>query len=139
MAVWLEHALWIVLGSIAGSGGFSGLLWRYLESRDNKKNATAKITMGLAYTELTRLGIEYINRGGITTDELSDYQTYFYEPYVALGGNGVAKRIMAQVIALPLHIHTEHAEIFRNSERLIENVPVYFTASRPEFNRSSLE
>lgn len=120
MDVWVR-AIVIILGSILGSGG----LWAYLQGRDRQKNAITRLTMGLAYAQLTALGLEYIERGSITKDEFEDYRKYFFEPYKALGGNGVAERIMRDVSNLPFRPHDNHIEIFRNEERgWVNNVRV---------------
>lgn len=89
-------------------------------------SASTRLMMGMAYDRITTLGLQYIARGSITKDELEELQKYFYEPYKALGGNGVAERVMAQVLNLPLRTHEHYAEIFRNSEheRYYHNVPV---------------
>lgn len=120
MDAWIEHAVVIVLCSVLGSGGF----WTYLRSRDKKTHATTKLMMGLAYTQLTTLGIQYIERGSITKDEFEDYRRYFFEPYQALGGNGVAERIMCDVSRLPFRSHEEHSELFQNERGVISNVRV---------------
>jgi hypothetical protein len=81
--------------------------------------------MGVAYNQLTTLGIQYIERGSITKDEYEDLRKYFYDPYLALGGNGVAQRIMLEVESLPIRSHEHHADIFQNPERVISNVHVF--------------
>jgi len=118
-SVW-ARAIFIIICTTISSGGF----WAYLRSRDKKRHALARLTMGLAYDRVTTLGMQYIKRGWITKDELEEFQRYFYEPYVALGGNGVAKRIMRDVIRLPLRSHDAYPEIFRNQdhEGFVNNV-----------------
>ena len=49
------------------------------------------------------MGTQYIKRKSITKDEYENLHEYLYKPYAALGGNGTAKRIMAEVERLPLH------------------------------------
>lgn len=85
-------------GFLAASGGF----WVYLSNRDLKKDATARLVMGLAQYRIMTLGMRYLERGWISTDEYDDLRNYFYEPYAALGGNGTAERIMDAVRLLPL-------------------------------------
>lgn len=117
---WVEITS-VILGSALGSTGF----WAFLRNRDYRRRATTRLMMGLAYKELTTLGLAYIERGSITKDEFEDYRKYFYEPYKALGGNGVAERIMRDVTNLPFRPHDGHAEIFRNREEgWMLNVPV---------------
>lgn len=58
--------------------------------------------MGLAYDKLTYLGLKHIERGYIPGDEYEDFMKYLYEPYIELGGNGMASRVMDEVAKLPL-------------------------------------
>jgi hypothetical protein len=113
MDVWLR-AVMIIACSVLGSGG----LWAFLQSRDTKKNATTKLLMGIAYDQITGLGIGYIERGWISKDELEELLKYFFEPYKDLGGNGIAERIMNEVKVLPLRQYSRYAEILnrRNPE-----------------------
>jgi hypothetical protein len=109
----------IILCSVLGSGGF----WAYLQKRNTNNNASTRLMMGLAYDKITTLGLHYIDRGYITKDEFEELQKYFYDPYKALGGNGIAERIWMEVRNLPFHSHKHHDAIFTN-ERYIPNVPV---------------
>lgn len=119
-AVWFR-AILIVIGSVIGSGGF----WTFLQFKSTRGNATTRLMMGMAYREITTLGLTYIQRGYITMDELEDFRKYFFEPYEALGGNGVAKRVMRQVETLPFRSHTEQPSIFTNGQgRIFPNVSV---------------
>lgn len=122
MDTWWIKPVFIVVCSVLGSGGF----WALLQSRSTRANATTRLLMGVAYDRLTHLGVGYIERGSITKDEYEDLRRYFYDPYLALGGNGVAKRIMLEIETLPFRSHVDHAEIFQanNPERVIHNVPV---------------
>lgn len=119
MGSWWSHALVIVVGSMLGSGGF----WKFLDSRNHKNNAQAQLMMGIAYDKITTLGIQYIDRGWITKDELEEFQRYFYIPYKGLGGNGIAERIAKQVSDLPFRPHAQYDDIFRN-ERYLPDVAV---------------
>jgi hypothetical protein len=112
----------ISIASILASSGF----WAHLQSRDNNKSATVRLLMGLAYYKITTLGLGYIDRGYITRDELEEYQKYFFEPYLALGGNGVAQRIHDEVVRLPFQPHSKYETLFsdREDERFIQDVPV---------------
>lgn len=86
-----------------------------------------KLLMGLAYDKVTTIGLKYIDRGWITMEEFEEYERYFFEPYLALGGNGVAKKIRDRVARLPFRKHSQYDRIYRDrkSERSIPDVPVY--------------
>jgi len=118
MEAWIRAVL-IVLCSILGSGGF----WKFLETRNQKTSAESRLMMGIAYDKITTLGINYIQRGWITKDELEEFERYFVDPYLDLGGNGIAERIWGEVKMLPFRKHVEHERIFSN-ERYIPDVPV---------------
>jgi hypothetical protein len=117
--VWLQHALIIIVGSVLGSGGF----WKFLEHRNHRNSANARLMMGIAYDKITTLGLHYIERGWITKDELEEFEKYFFQPYKELGGNGIAERIWNDVRMLPFQTHAQHGEIFTN-ERYLPDVNV---------------
>lgn len=113
--VWVGRLV-VIVCSVLGSGGFWAFIQVTLRKRDSRREATTRLMMGLAYIQITTLGLHYIDRGSITKDEYEDFEKYFYKPYRELGGNGVAQRIMRDVTNLPFQPHIGHAEIFRNSE-----------------------
>ncbi|AWN05892.1 hypothetical protein SEA_CRICKO_26 [Streptomyces phage CricKo] len=119
--VWIR-VLMTVLGSAMGSTG----LWAFIRSRDTHRKATNRLLMGMAYETITKHGIAYIERGSVTKDEFEELNKYFYVPYKALGGNGVAERIMDEVKRLPFRSHNRHPEIFqgRDNEGWVNNVRV---------------
>lgn len=115
----------VVVASVAASSGF----WAYILKKDTARDATTRVLMGLTYHQITSLGMEYIKRGWITREEFEEYQRYFFDPYKALGGNGVAERIFLEVKELPFYPHSRYETIFpdRVDERFITNVPVVST------------
>lgn len=118
MEVWLR-AVVIILCSILGSGGF----WKFLEVRSHKNSANSRLMMGIAYDKITTLGLHYIKRRWITKDELEEFEKYFVQPYLELGGNGIAERIWNEVKVLPFQTHEQFPEVFSN-ERYVPDVPV---------------
>lgn len=109
------------IASVIASSGF----WAYILRKDDRRNATTRLLMGLAYDQLTTRGVGYIEQGWVTREEYGDFKKYYYDPYKALGGNGVADRIMEEVSGLPLMSHSRYAEIFRNREEgWVNNVRV---------------
>lgn len=97
MPHWLEMFVTVVCAFLASSG-----FWAYISSRANKKSASTRMLLGLAYERIMTLSMTYINRGFITRDEYEDLVKYLYKPYKELGGNGSAERIMREVEALPI-------------------------------------
>lgn len=121
----MEHWLQLALTSFVTLGASSGF-WAYLQHRNQSQSATTRLMMGMAYDTITQLGIAYIERGYVTKDEYEELRKYFFEPYKALGGNGVAERIMNEVSKLPFRSHSRYSGIFRNreTEGWINNVRV---------------
>lgn len=115
--VWAQLVLTSLLAVFASSG-----FWAYVIRRSDKKSATTKLLMGIVYDRLNHLGMRYIERGWITRDEYEDYRNYFYEPYKALGGNGVAERIMNEVSGLPIRSPQNYAEVFEMRTRNGESI-----------------
>lgn len=86
--------------AVFGSTGF----WTWLMNRNKKKSAEARLLMGLAYSEIIRRSEHYIHRGYIETDEYNELNKYLYQPYLDMGGNGTAEKLMSEVRQLPTTI-----------------------------------
>ena len=91
-------ALITLIASVGASSGF----WAYLQKRDTKKNATTRLLLGLAHDRIIFVGMSYVERGYISKDEYEDFFSYLYTPYAEFGGNGLAERVMQEVIKLPI-------------------------------------
>lgn len=87
-----------IVCSVLASSGF----WAFLMKRNDSKDVKTRMLIGLAHDRIMYLATEYIKRGYITMDEFENLDTYLYEPYEALGGNGSAKRVMDEVKRLPI-------------------------------------
>ncbi len=114
MHEWLPYINTLVVAVIASSG-----FWAWLRNRNVPRTATAKLLMGLAYDKLVTLGLQYIEQGSITRDEMEDFREYL-EAYKALGGNGVAERISEEVMRLPLRNHNRYSAINRSRSNVGE-------------------
>ena len=97
MDSWLQIAITVFTSVLASSG-----LWAYLDKRAERKDIKTEMLIGLAHDRILYLGMVYVERGYITQDEYENLHTYLYTPYEKLGGNGSAKRIMAEVNRLPI-------------------------------------
>ena len=91
-----------VFSSVLASSG----LWAYLQKRSERKDVKTELLVGIAHDRILYLGMTYIDRGYITDDEYENLHHYLYEPYSKLGGNGSAKRVMAEVERLPIKANT---------------------------------
>lgn len=108
IAPWLQILITILCSVLASSG-----LWAFLQKREERKAAENKQTtvetqmlIGLAHDRIMYLGMSYIERGYITSDEYENLYEYLYKPYEKMGGNGSAKRVMTEVNKLPIHKST---------------------------------
>lgn len=88
-----------VLSSILASSG----LWAYFSKKAERKDIKTEMLLGLAHDRIMFLGMSYIERGWITSDEYENLYEYLYKPYEKLGGNGSAKRVMNEVNKLDIH------------------------------------
>ena len=84
--------------SILASTGF----WAFMQKKVDTNTTMREMLIGLAHDRIMCLGMYYIQRGYITTDEFENLNNYLYEPYAKLGGNGSAARVMAEVKKLPI-------------------------------------
>lgn len=97
MASWLQIVLTIFTSVLASSG-----LWAFLGSRWDRHSAQKEMLIGLGHDRIMYLGMRYIDRGWITRDEYENLNSYLYEPYKKLGGNGSALRVMQEVNKLSI-------------------------------------
>lgn len=95
---WTQTVLTVLCAVIASSG-----FWAYLQKRSEKKDIKTEMLIGLGHDRIMYLGMSYIERGYITSDEYENLYEYLYKPYEKMGGNGSAKRIMNEVNKLPIH------------------------------------
>ncbi|RZS94223.1 hypothetical protein [Cuneatibacter caecimuris] len=98
MEQWFQILLTIFSSVLASSG-----LWAYITKRLEKKDVKTEMLIGLGHDRIMYLGMAYIERGYITSDEYENLYEYLYKPYEKMGGNGSAKRIMNEVNKLPIH------------------------------------
>ena len=94
---WAQMAVTFIVAVMASSG-FWALVGKYT---DNKTNLT-KLLLGLAHDRIVWLGMSYLERGWVTSDEYEDFFKYLCEPYSEFGGNGMAEKIMKEVRGLPV-------------------------------------
>lgn len=94
---WIQTIITIFCSVLASSG-----FWAFLMKRSEKNDAKTRMLIGLGHDRILYLGMSYINRGYITSDEYENLYVYLYKPYEEMGGNGSAKRIMDEVKKLPI-------------------------------------
>ena len=82
-----------IIVAIFGSGGF----WTFLQCRREKKSALNAMVLGLGFSRLSEECKKYLDRGVITIKEFDSLTKYLFEPYKAMGGNGVAEALYDEV------------------------------------------
>ena len=66
-------------------------------------DALCHCVTGIAMFRIAREAKRYIDRGFITSEEYHTLKHNLYDPYEALGGNGMAKKYMGEIEELPMH------------------------------------
>ena len=120
MSPFWDTILSTVIGAIFGGSGVT--LLTFLIARHDKKNdkhskeyeeLSDKISTlgdairGQGHDRIIYLGGKYLERGGLTQEEYENLNDYIYQPYVNLGGNGTARRVMDEVNNLPILLSDE--------------------------------
>lgn len=90
-----------IVGAIFASTGFWSFVLALYNRHLNKVSNETRLLKGLAHDRICYLGERYIKQGFITKDEYENLYEYLYLPYLALEGNGSAKKIMEEVMKLP--------------------------------------
>lgn len=91
-----------IILAVFASGGLWAFITAVYNNHSKKQNAYLKLMLGLGHREIVECGKEYIERGYITYDEYEDLIHYLYDPYVELGGNGSAEKVMQEIKKLPM-------------------------------------
>lgn len=119
-----------ITATIFASSGFFQLLMLMYQSREKEKerkrleetqkklidvqdfNALCRCVTGIAMFRIAREAKRYIDKGYVTSEEYHTLKHNLYEPYVALGGNGLATKFMEEVEELPMKegIKTDYSE-----------------------------
>lgn len=109
-----------ITATVFASSGFFQLLMLIYQSREKEKerkrleetqkklidvqdfNALCRCVTGIAMFRIAREAKRYIDKGYVTSEEYHTLKHNLYEPYVALGGNGLATKFMEEVEELPM-------------------------------------
>ena len=111
MKPWIQMVITIVCAVLASSG-----FWAYIMQRMSRRDIKTEMLIGLGHDRILYLGMSYIERGYITSDEYENLYEYLYKPYEKLGGNGSAKRIMEEVKKLEIR-RSNYREVNRHANQ----------------------
>lgn len=91
--------IWITLiAAILGSTG----VWGFIAMRMGKRDNTAAMVKGIAQHMIVTEGTRLLEQGHVSMDEYRNLHRGLFKPYVQLGGNGLAERIVKEVDKLPM-------------------------------------
>lgn len=88
--------------AIFASGGFWSLVTALVTNRNKAKTAEERMILGLGFRAIKDTCIALLQQGEVDADEYKDLKHYLFEPYRAMGGDGTAERLIAEVDKLPI-------------------------------------
>lgn len=94
----LITAVITIFCSVAASSGF----WAWITRKSDKNDFRTQLILGLAHDRIIYLALHYIEREWITKEEYDNLHKYLYTPYLKLGGNGTATRLMKEIESLDI-------------------------------------
>lgn len=112
MTPWEQVSVTVFCAVLASSGLWSIILFRMqkrereLEKKANKETVECRALKALLHDRIYAECTEAIGEGSIKPDTYNNLR-YMFEPYVELGGNGTAKKLMNAVEKLPLDVERE--------------------------------
>ena len=91
-----------LLVAVFASTGFWSFLQAWISNKSKAKSGEQRLILGLAFVQIIAKCEYYIHRGWIEVEEYKELNQYLFEPYVALGGDGTAQRLIKEVERLPI-------------------------------------
>ena len=67
-----------------------------------KVTPEVRLLRGIGQIEIIFFGTKFLEQGYITTDEYDSFKNEIYTPYLEMGGNGLAKKMMEEIEKLPI-------------------------------------
>lgn len=92
-----EFVIAIIAAVFASTGLWQFILYK-IQRRDKKSDAMTKLMLGIAHSYIMEQSANFINRGYITKDEYGDFMKYLYNPYLELGGDGTAEKVVEEKV-----------------------------------------
>lgn len=91
----------VIFGAVFASTGFWAFLTAIYKHRKTKVSNEGLVLRGIAHDRICFLGEKYLRQGYISKEDYESLYDYLYVPYLKIGGNGTAQRIMEEVEKLP--------------------------------------
>lgn len=67
-----------------------------------KVTPETRLLRGIGQIEIIFFGTKFLEQGYITTEEYDSLKNEIYAPYLEMGGNGLAKKMMEEIEKLPI-------------------------------------
>lgn len=97
-----EATIIAIISGIFGLSNLAMFLIQRYDQKHSKDRPEYQMILGLGHDIIVTKGEQYIKRGCITKDEYENLNEYLYQPYLKMGGNGTAKKIMSEIEKMPL-------------------------------------
>lgn len=91
-----------IVAAVFASSGFWAFVIAVYNKRADKKDAKSRMILGLGHHQIKALCEKYIAQGWISSDDYEDLVKYLYDPYIKMGGNGTARKLVTDVEKLPI-------------------------------------
>lgn len=85
-----------IIVTLFASSGFWTLMLAIYNNRHKTKSAESELLLGLAHDRIYELCKEVLKNGEMTDQEYDNIR-HLYDPYIKMGGNGTAAKLMEQV------------------------------------------
>lgn len=92
----MTSTLITVLVTVFASTGFWSLVTAIYNAKSKAKSAEIEMILGLGHDRIYELCKEILKTGDMTEQEYDNLR-HLYDPYVKLGGDGTAEKLMEQV------------------------------------------
>lgn len=92
----MTSTLFTVLVTIFASSGFWTLILAIYNNRQKAKSAETELLLGLAHDRIYELCKNVLKTGELSDSEYDNLR-HLYDPYIKMGGNGTAERLMKEV------------------------------------------
>lgn len=87
-----------LLSALLGGSG----LWAFVKAKADRNTTEDGLLLALVRARIIEEGERYLARGYILSGEYADFYEELYKPYMAMGGNGLAKHIFERIEKLPM-------------------------------------
>ena len=94
-----------ILATVFASSGFWSLLIAFYNNKKKSKSAETEMLIGLAHDRIFELCRGVLKSGEMTDLEYDNIKR-LYDPYIAMGGNGTAAKLMREVEDLKISLVT---------------------------------